>query len=82
MDEQYKKELLETTLKARIQEVTLYQVNIDNYTLAIEEINSLPESDQVELNDFKAQLNDLLVSEKLEQKKAKIMLSIIRSQVG
>jgi len=76
-----KQEILTTSLEARIQEVMHYQINIDNYTLALEEIESLPETERIELEGFAGQLRGLLTSEILEQKKAKIMLSVIKKQV-
>ena len=72
----YKKEMLITALDARQKEVTEYQVNIDNFRLAIEKIG-----DDAELAGFKAQLEDLLKSSKFEQRKAQIMLEVIQSQL-
>lgn len=77
-----REEILSSALKAREQEVMHYQINIDNYTLALEEINNMPTEERAELSSFINQLQDLLASEKLEQKKAKIMLSVIKRQVG
>lgn len=76
-----RKAILISSLDARIQEVMHYQINIDNYTLALEEIASLPEQDRAELKLFADQLQGLLASEMLEQKKAKIMLTVIKKQV-
>jgi hypothetical protein len=76
-----KEEIILSALEAREQEVMHYQINIDNYSLALQHIASLPPDEQVELNDFTKQLRDLLVSEKLEQKKAKIMLAVVKKQV-
>lgn len=76
MDEDYKKELLGSALAARIREVTEYQVNIDNFIGAIAAIG-----DDAELQPFKSQLEELLKSSLLEQKKAKVMLEVIRSQM-
>jgi hypothetical protein len=42
----------------------------------------LPETERIELEVFAAQLCSLLASEILEQKKAKIMLTVIKKQVG
>ena len=58
-----------------------YQINIDNYTIALNEIAKLPPQEQAELSEFSGQLRGLLASEKLEQKKAKIMLEVVRQQV-
>ena len=70
-----KKEILKSALAARQQEVSEYQINIDNYRLAIEEIG-----DDVDLQEFKSQLCELLRTSLLEQKKAKIMLRVIEMQ--
>jgi hypothetical protein len=72
----YKKEILTTSLEGRNKEVTEYQVNIDNFRLAIEKIGDDPD-----LTLFKTQLEDLLKSSIYEQKKAKIMLEVIQSQL-
>jgi hypothetical protein len=79
---QTREEILAMSLEAREQEVMHYQINIDNYTLALEEIGKLPPDERAGLAAFANQLHDLLVSEKLEQKKAKIMLSVIKQQIG
>lgn len=75
MNHEYRKEILTAALDARIKEVTEYQVNIDNYRLAIERIG-----DDEELQPFKQQIQTLLASSLLEQRKAQIMLDVIRSQ--
>ena len=75
MNHEYRKEILTAALDARIKEVTEYQVNIDNYRLAIERIG-----DDEELQPFKQQIQTLLASSRLEQRKAQIMLDVIRSQ--
>jgi hypothetical protein len=76
-----RKEILAMSLEGREQEVMTYQINIDNYALALEEIANLPPDERNELSDFAEQLRSLLTSEKLEQKKAKIMLAVIKKQV-
>jgi hypothetical protein len=77
-----REEIISGALEARVQEIMHYQINIDNYTLALQEISTLPINEQVELTAFVEQLTSLLTSEKLEQKKAKIMLSVMQKQVG
>ena len=79
---QTREEILASSLTAREAEVMHYQINIDNYTLALEQISKLPPDERLELSAFTEQLNTLFVSEKLEQKKAKIMLAVIKKQVG
>jgi hypothetical protein len=77
-----REEILAMSLEAREAEVMNYQINIDNYAFALEEIGNLPPDERTELSAFTDQLRTLLTSEKLEQKKAKIMLSVIKKQVG
>lgn len=76
MNPDYRLELLKSSLEGRIREVTEYQVNIDNFRLALEAIGDDPE-----LAEFRAQLEDLLQSSRLEQRKAQVMLDVIRKQV-
>lgn len=71
-------EILKQALEARNQEVMGYQINIDNYTLAIKHIEA---SGDAELDAFKEQLTKLLASEILEQKKAKVMQAVIKQQL-
>ena len=71
-----REETLKEALKAREEEVLMYQINIDNYERAI-----IKSAEDAELDDFVARLNELLASSRLEQKKAKIMLDVIREQI-
>ena len=71
-----KKEILTNALTQREEEILGYQINIDNYTIAIE----LAKED-ADLAPFVQQLNELLSSSILEQKKAKIMLQVIQQQL-
>jgi hypothetical protein len=71
-------EILKQSLVAREQEVMGYQINIDNYTLAIEHIKTIGDSD---LDDFLEKLEALLASEKLEQKKAMVMHYVVKQQL-
>lgn len=73
----YHREILIASLEGRQKEITEYQVNIDNFRLAIEAIG-----EDVELQSFKSQLQELLASSLLEQKKAKIMLGVIEAQLN
>jgi phytoene/squalene synthetase len=79
---QTREEILNSALEARVQEVMHYQINIDNYALALQQIASLPADEQVDLSAFAEQLRGLLASEKIEQKKAKIMLAVLQAQVS
>ena len=77
-----REEILRVNLDARVQEVMHYQINIDNYTLALLNIAAMPLDDRVELSGFVDQLTGLLASERLEQKKAKVMLTVLQQQLG
>ena len=72
----YKKEMLTNALEARQREVIDYQINIDNFKLAIDLAAQDP--DMVE---FHKQLTELLTSNLIEQKKATIMLQVIQQQL-
>ena len=72
----YHREILTSALDIRIKEVTEYQVNITNFSLAVERIGDDPE-----LQEFKTQMQGLLASSILEQRKSKIMLDVIQSQL-
>jgi hypothetical protein len=78
---QTREEILASALEAREQEIMHYQINIDNYTLALDEISQLSVDERAELSAFAEQLRTLLTSEKVEQKKAKIMYSVVKKQV-
>ena len=73
----YQREILNTALEGRERELIEYQVNIDNYRLAIERIG-----DDEELQAFREQLQNLLTSSLLEQKKSRIILEVIQSQLA
>jgi hypothetical protein len=77
-----REEILRVNLDARVQEVMHYQINIDNYTLALQNIAVMPLDERAELSGFADQLANLLASEKLEQKKAKVMLAVLKQQLG
>jgi hypothetical protein len=79
---QTREEILTAALEGREQEVMHYQINIDNYSLALQQISLLPPDEQVEMTEFSRQLKELLASEKLEQKKSKIMLAVMKAQVS
>jgi hypothetical protein len=76
MLENYRKEILTLSLEGRKKEVTEYQVNIDNFRLAIAKIG-----DDLELVEFKKQLEELLRTSLYEQRKAQTMLEVVQSQL-
>lgn len=71
-----KHEILADALTQRMDEVEGYQINIDNYRIAIDLAKDDPE-----LTQFVQQLQDLLKSSIFEQKKASIMLQVIQQQL-
>jgi hypothetical protein len=71
-----KKEILTGALTQREEEILGYQINIDNYTMAIDLAKDDPD-----LISFVEQLRELLSSSILEQKKTKIMLQVIQKQL-
>lgn len=81
MANETREEILQAALDARNQEVMHYQINIDNYAIALEEIGKLPADERADLSGFADQLRTLLASERLEQKKAKIMLAVMKQQL-
>jgi len=82
VEPQTREEILKSSLDARVQEVMHYQINIDNYRMALEEISKMSDDDRAILSGFADQLRTLMTSEKLEQKKAQIMLTVLKQQVG
>jgi len=72
-----KLEILTNAKAMREQEVLEYQINADNYALAIEQIGEKPD-----MQDFKAHLGSLLESTRREQAKAQLMLDVINIQLS
>jgi hypothetical protein len=73
-------EILTDAANHREQEVLMHQINIDNYILAIDEINNF-HSDNAGLQEFAIRLKDLLDSSILEQSKEIILLKVINKQL-
>jgi cytochrome c551/c552 len=75
-----RKEILTAALAHREAEVFQHQINIDNYTLAIAEIDA-NYADDAAIADFRVRLADLLASSIVEQRKEIIMRDVIARQV-
>lgn len=73
---EYHRSVLVSAVPVREQEITDYQVNIDNFERAIAKIG-----DDEELRSFKEHLVARLATERLEQRKAQIMLEVIKEQL-
>ena len=74
----YQLEILTSALEGRERELIEYQTNIDNYRLAIAKIDD----DDLELQSFKEQLENLLSSSLLEQRKSQIIRDVIAEQLA
>ena len=73
-------EILTAALTHREAEVLHHQINIDNYTLAIAEIDANYADDEA-IADFRTRLSDLLASSIVEQRKEIIMRDVIAKQL-
>jgi len=76
IDLNFRWEMLQSSLTARVREITEYQVNIDNFRLALEACEDEPDMAQ-----FREQLSELLRTSTIEQRKAKIMHDVIAKQL-
>ncbi len=74
------KKILSDAAEGRRREVMVYQINIDNYRLAVEEIEANHAGD-ASLQEFAVQLRELLATNLVEQTKEKIMLTVIERQL-
>ena len=75
------KDTLAQSMTGRTDEVQLYQLNIDNYRLAIEHIDGMSADDKVELAEFRSELEQRLTAELHQQKRAKVMMAVIQKQL-
>ena len=76
----YHRQTLTAAAEQREKEVLHHQINIDNYRLAIADIESNHEGDHA-LAEFAERLRELLASSLVEQAKEKIMLKVIKMQL-
>ena len=76
-----KLETLQSALVARNDEIDEYQINIDNYTRAIDKINK-QHADNPAMIEFRDRLADMLASNKTEQLKAIIIRDVIADQLN
>lgn len=74
-------ETLVAALKQREREIFDYQINIDNFRLAIEKLNSKQNSVVTDMSEFKNQLEQLLSSNILEQSKSQLLYDVILQQL-
>ena len=76
-----KLESLQSALDSRNDELLGYQINIDNYTRAIDKINAEHQSNPAMI-EFRDRLADMLESHKTEQLKAMIIRDVIADQLN
>ena len=76
-----KLEILMQNAEMRRASIEAYQINIDNYTLGVADINE-NFADDPEMQAFKARLEELLVTERREQGKERIMLRALEAQIA
>lgn len=79
-----KHEILRQALKDRKDEILGYQINIDNYILAIAKIGKehtgMTDMDTA-MQEFSQRLGELLQSSLIEQRKAQIIHDVIEMQL-
>ena len=76
-----KLETLQSALDARNNEFVEYQINIDNYTRAIDKINAEHQNNPAMI-EFRDRLADMLESHKIEQLKSMIIRDVIADQLN
>ena len=76
-----KLETLQSALDARNDELLDYQINIDNYTRAIDKINAEHQNNSA-MVEFRDRLVDMLESHKTEQLKSMIIRDVIADQLN
>ena len=76
-----KLETLQSALDARNDELLGYQINIDNYTRAIDKINAEHQNNPAMI-EFRDRLADMLESHKTEQLKSMIIRDVIADQLN
>lgn len=74
-------DVLTTALEARNDEISNYQINIDNYERAIVKIDN-EHADNAAIMEFRKQLTELLESSKTEQLKSIIIRDVIADQIA
>ena len=74
-------DLLVQAHTAREDEVALYQLNVTNFQLAIDYIDSGSADDQEYLSEFRADLVERLAAELQQKRRAEVMLVVLQSQL-
>lgn len=74
-------QILTQAIEGRKKEIMEYQINIDNYVFAIQDIEQNGAGD-TDLIAFKSNLEELLSSSKREQSKSKVILRALEAQLA
>ena len=66
----------------RTQEVADYQFNIDNFEVAIQVIDDMPEEERAHHAEYRNELVQRLAAEKFQQGRAKVILQALTLRLG
>jgi hypothetical protein len=72
--------ILSDAKEHRIREIMQHQINIDNYRISIEVIKK-DYTEDLAMSEFAERLQELLASSIIEQRKEKVLLAAIASQL-
>jgi hypothetical protein len=78
---QTKEQIIAENITAREHSIMLYDINIDNYTYAIADIDAT-ENPSEDLVAYRQQLIQLLASERREQSKEQVILRALQAQAA
>jgi len=76
--EQERLDMLRAAYEGRSRAVMHYQVNIDNFTEAVDRIG---QTDDVNLASFVSELTTMIVNERAQQARERVMLEVITAQL-
>lgn len=76
IDEKHRFDILKKALEGRVREITEYEVNIENFRRAISKIGT-----DKSMAKFRKQLEELLSSNLMEQRKSRVIHDVIAEQL-
>lgn len=76
IDEKHRFDILKKALEGRVREITEYEVNIENFRRAILKIGT-----DKSMAKFRKQLEELLASNLMEQRKSRVIHDVIAEQL-
>lgn len=74
----YRQQVIVDNITARENEITVYDINIANYKHVLDNVSV---TDTVTLKDFLTGLHERIAAERLERRKAELILNALRSQL-